>query len=163
MQIEEAVTLVKARIRKTGQVASDVVRNLWRKKLTFDKETLDLLAQEGLRSRVNSDMHEDRSFAGQLREIRVIVTDQDPRHDVSNILVSVMYQNDTGKMVALINFTKDDFQRVAIWARGKAMGFMAVAHFMERGHKVLDQHNARHVHDLPKDVQVMLAEKWPRS
>ena len=163
MQIEEAINLVKARIQKTGEVASDIVRDLWSRTLKFDREILDLLAQEGLRYRVNNDIHFRRDFSEESRGFRVAVSEREKSADPLNVLVSVMYQCNSGQMVALIDFTKEDFQYGAVLARGKAAGFMEVAHFMDRGYEVLDHHQVHSVRELPRDVQVTLAEKWPRS
>ncbi len=162
MKIDEAIRLVKARISKTGEVASIVVRDLWSRTLKFDKGIIELLAQEGLRYRVNNDIHFGRDFSEGRQAIRVSIGQQKNPSDPLHILVSVMYEGASGRMVALIDFNKEDFQQAGISARGKAAGFMEVAHFMDRGREVLDQHRVHSVRELPKDVLVTLAEKWPR-
>jgi len=160
MNIEKAVTLVEARMRKTGNVASAVVRDLW-SRISFDRGTVDLLAQEGLRYRVNNDVHYGRDHDPNAVQVSVTRKSNDT-DGPTDILVSVMYAGAEGEMVALVDFTKEDFQAVSIRSRAQATGYMQIAQFMESGIEVLTRHKAKRVRDLPKNVQADFAGKWPR-
>ncbi len=163
--IAKAVAEVRRRVTKTGEVPSDAVRVLWKAlKVKLGPKHIDLLSQEGLRGRVNDDMHEDRHPRfGNIGPVRVSVRTRGGQGAPLSVLVTVQYKVESGQVKPLVEFTVADTVFIETKARETAAGWLQVAAYMKLVREKLEQHGAAKVGNLPADVRLELEEKWPHK
>ena len=163
--LTNARAAVKRMLDKPGNHgATEAVERLWptlRKRLK--PVDIEKLARIGLSFEVNWRQNADRSVENGSNLMRVVTVTRyggDPI-DVPVVFAQVRYSTETLEVKALLYFTSKDFRFVEAEHRKKAAGLIDVADFMAEEGALLEHHRAKTVADLPSDVRVALAERWP--
>lgn len=161
--IQQAVAEVQRDILASGRAGFAAARARWRSiGPRLSKADFTRLAQEGMGFRASVAMHESRyGSPGTLPGTRVSVGATSVVAEPVRVLVRICYETRTGEVKALVRFTRDDTLYVAEMARSRAVGYMALARFMEKAHGLLAQHRKQTIGALPEEVQRELEEKWP--
>lgn len=162
---ETAITTVIREVMTSGMVASEIVDRRWdilRKRLT--DEDLEALARTGLTKEANDRLHRDRTWNSDGPGPSVVrVADSSRQEEAPTTLwVSVRYETRSGEIKPLSAFTVDDGQYIAVQARAKASGYLAVAEFMDTLVATLQRARVVSVQHLPAKERRALEAHWPQ-
>lgn len=160
-QLKDAITKAASEVLRTGENQYEVIRRIW-KRLRLPEDIYEQLAQEGFQRRLSMSLHEGSGWNTVSLTGSAVRSNREWKEIPLSILDQECYPVDGSKTIPLAKFTFDDCVATAEKLNHQADGLKRKASALEFGAKLLKEHSAKTIGELPKAAKEQFVNSWVR-